>query len=519
FQVFNLTLQNHHWDLNAIPGNAYNACLSLTTLPAALQQLTGITAEYIFKFFYQIVFALTAVVIYLLGRRFADTRGAFLVGLFYVAQAQFIGTMPAIVRQQLGLLFFALIIYLLIEKERMTRARGILIGLLSAGMVFSHYSTSYITIFFLLATATVLWTLKIKFVRRRLPEFKPVLSAVSVTVLAAALMGMSYVWYSVVNSSSSNLSTTLSASWRTLTSLDYTKGYTVDKDGNKTRMLLGGNRESAKKEDVTAYKNSLGIKEPIKYAEVGTLPAKNGAAVWSADRIRDVLALVVKILLPLSPLLLLVFKKTRMQVADLSFLGLGALATFVAFVFLPVLSQSYNLERVLQQALILLSLTGLWALWFILPARKQLNTVITTAFVLAFFLFSPGTGLVNQMIGGTTPRMNMNSLGEEYQKYYVHESEVKSAEWLKENCKGQAVWADRYATLRVTAYAGVPYDSIRSDILKANKGCLMLDRTNTQNDLYYASYKKRTVRYTVPTETFDAYDLIYSNGDSKVYQY
>ncbi|MEK7153114.1 MAG: glycosyltransferase, partial [Patescibacteria group bacterium] len=27
FQVLNLTLQNHHWDLNAIPGNAYNACL------------------------------------------------------------------------------------------------------------------------------------------------------------------------------------------------------------------------------------------------------------------------------------------------------------------------------------------------------------------------------------------------------------------------------------------------------------------------------------------------------------
>jgi hypothetical protein len=113
----------------------------------------------------------------------------------------------------------------------------------------------------------------------------------------------------------------------------------------------------------------------------------------------------------------------------------------------------------------------------------------------------------------------MNSMGEEYQKYYVHESEVKSAEWLAKNCKDQAVWADRYATLRVTAYAGVPYDSIRSDILKAGKGCLMLGSTNIQDNLYYASYKKRTVRYTVPTGTFDKYDLIYSNGGSKVYQY
>jgi uncharacterized membrane protein/glycosyltransferase involved in cell wall biosynthesis len=518
FQVFTLTLQNHHWDLNAIPGNAYNACLSLTTLPTALQQMVGITPEYIFKFFYQISFALTAVVMYLLGRRFADTRGAFLVGLLYVAQAQFIGTMPFIVRQELGLLFFSLIIYLLLEKGKMSRARAVLLGLLSIGMVVSHYSTTYIAIFMLVSTATILWALKIRGVRQRLPKFRPVLSALSVSVLALTLMGLSYAWYSGVNSSSSNVTKTISASWHAIINLDITNGYSIDQNGQRTRLLLGGDRETSKPEDVADYKSALGIKQAIQPASAETLPVKNHAATLAADHVRDVLAITFKLLLPISPFLLLVFKKTRTQVADISFLSVGTVITFVAFMFLPILAQSYNIERVLQQALIILSLTGLWALWVIVPAGKiKFNTIVTAAFVLVFFVFSPGTGLVNQLIGGTAPRMNMNSTGEEYAKYYFHDSEVQSARWLGEHCSGQAVWADRYATLRVTAYAGIPYDDIRSDILTAKNGCIMLDEANTQKNLYYASYKTRPVRYTMPAGAFDAHNLIYSNGASKVY--
>lgn len=515
FQVFNLALQNHHWDLNAIPGNAYNACLSLTTLPAALAEFSGITAEYIFKYFYQIVFALTAVVIYLLGRRFADTRGAFLVGLFYVAQAQFIGTMPAIVRQQIGLLFFALIVYLLIEKGKLTKANAWLMGLLGAGIVVSHYSTTYVAIFILAATAAVLWALRIKPISRRLPAFNPMISAVTVSVLAVMLIAMSFLWYSVINASSSNVKNTLSRSWQALIHFE---GFTYDKNGTRTQLLLGGSRESTPPENVYKYKEGMSIPEDIKPTRAETLPVKNEAATWVADRLRDFLSVVVKVLLPVSPLILLLVRRTRTEVADLAFLGVGSLATFVAFFALPALSQSYNIERVLQQALVILSITGLWAMWVILPRRKMLNTTLTCAFVLLFFVLSPGTGLANQIIGGTTPRMNLNSLGEEYQKYYVSEGEVRSAQFLRDNCQREQIWADRYATLRVTAYAGAPYDSIESDILKMDTGCLMLDRANVEDNLYYAHYKGLNVRYTIPDAAFNRHNLIYSNSSAQIYQ-
>jgi uncharacterized membrane protein len=166
-----------------------------------------------------------------------------------------------------------------------------------------------------------------------------------------------------------------------------------------------------------------------------------------------------------------------------------------------------------------LAATGLWALWTLLPVGKRLKTVIVASFVLLYFALSPGSGLVNQLAGGSAPRLTYNSAGEEYDKYFVRESEVLSAKWLDQNCQDQAPWADRYATLRLTAYGAVPYDSIRSDILSAKNGCLYLDYANTHDNLYYATYKKLPVRYTTPQSSFAPYNLIYSNGESKVYQY
>jgi uncharacterized membrane protein len=225
------------------------------------------------------------------------------------------------------------------------------------------------------------------------------------------------------------------------------------------------------------------------------------------------------VVVPLSPIILLAYKKTRKDAGDIAFAGLGAVTIFAAVVIVPALSANYNFQRVFQQCLLVLAITGVWALWTIIPAGRRLKTVLVAAFVLTYFVLTPGSGLVNQLAGNTAPRMIYNSMGEEYDKYYTHEGEVRAARWLAANCPDQAAWADRYATLRLTAYGNIPYDNIRSDILGAKKGCLYLDRANVQDGLFYASYKKLPVRYTAPQSSFDGYNLLYANGDSRVYSY
>jgi uncharacterized membrane protein len=225
------------------------------------------------------------------------------------------------------------------------------------------------------------------------------------------------------------------------------------------------------------------------------------------------------VLLPISPFVLLIYKKTREDAAALSFVSLGSIAVFVSVIILPALSASYNFQRVYQQCLMLLSIGGLWALWELLTFKDWLKTIVIAAFTISFFLFSPGSAIANQLIGGMAPRMSFNNYGEEYDQYYTHQSDVLAASWLGTHCQGSAAWADKYAALHLTAYGQIPFNSIRNDILAAKKGCLYLDYTNIHDDLYYASYKNTTVRYATPASSFAKNDLLYTNGNAKVYQY
>jgi uncharacterized membrane protein len=516
FQVFSTTLRDHYWSIHALPGNAYNACLSLTTLPTALQQFSGISAEAIFKYFYQVVFALTAVLTYQVGRRFVDRRLAFLAALLYAAQTQFIGSMPAIARQEIGLLFFGLLVYLLLDKVKMTRLRAALLGTLGLGMVLTHYSTTYLAIMILAAVAAFLFVaqqLPARVPKLKFPKIKTNLSVRAIGLFAAALLAMSTLWYTVINDSSTNVVNTVKAAV-------HLPGHILpDFGSSKSQLLLGGNQDSANPENVAKYASAQKLTVPLAPASIPKLHTGNALLAGIANLGRDVVSIVLKLLLPLSPILLLLWKKTRKDSADIAFVGLGSVAVFVAVIVLPALAVSYNLQRVYQQILMVLGVTGLWALWQLLPVGRRLKTVAVAAFVIGFFVLSPGSGLVNQLSGGSEARMIYNNTGEEYAKYYVREGDVLGAKWLAQHCAGQAAWADRYATLRVTAYAGVPYDSIRSDIFNGKKGCLYLDYANVHNNLYYTTYKKQPLRFTTPEASFAQYNLVYSNGSSKVYTY
>ncbi|HSW99051.1 MAG TPA: glycosyltransferase [Candidatus Saccharimonadales bacterium] len=513
FQVFSATLQNHYWAIHALPGNAYNACLSLTTLPTALQQFTGVGAEVIFKYFYQVVFALTAVVTYTVGRRFVGRRLAFMAALLYAAQTEFIGTMPAIARQEIGLLFFGLIVYLLLGKARLGRAGTALLGLLSLGMVLTHYSTTYLAVMIFAASAFAVWAaqkIPTRLPKLKLPTFETHFWAGVLGGLALVLVVLSTLWYGTINASSSNVVDTLKGAVHL---------QLPDLHSSKSQLLLGGDQEAANPENVAKYAAAQKLHVPLTPAAAPKLHTGNTLLATAVNLGRDAVSVVLKLLLPLAPLLLLARKKTRKDSASLALVGLGAVAVFVAVIAIPQLTISYNLQRVYQQCLIVLGVAGLWALWQLLPVGRQLKTVAVATFVIGFFVLSPGTGLVNQLSGGSAPRLSYNSYGEEYDKYFVRESDVLGAQWLAQHCAGQAAWADRYATLRVAAYAHVPYDAIRNDIFNAKKGCLYLDYANVHDNLYYTTYQQLPVRFTTPGSSFSQYNLIYSNGQSEVYAY
>ena len=49
---------------------AYNACLSITILPTELEQIINVDNPYVYKFFFQLIFALCPVLAYGIARRY-----------------------------------------------------------------------------------------------------------------------------------------------------------------------------------------------------------------------------------------------------------------------------------------------------------------------------------------------------------------------------------------------------------------------------------------------------------------
>ena len=72
FQVFSKTLENLRWSMDFYKGLDYNACISITILPTIFQVLTGIGPHYIFKFFFQIFFALLPLSVFLISNKYIN---------------------------------------------------------------------------------------------------------------------------------------------------------------------------------------------------------------------------------------------------------------------------------------------------------------------------------------------------------------------------------------------------------------------------------------------------------------
>ena len=69
YRVFQLTAAHARWDISDFH-NAYNACLSITILPTELAQIVRVDSPYIYKVFFQLIFAACPVLVYAIARRY-----------------------------------------------------------------------------------------------------------------------------------------------------------------------------------------------------------------------------------------------------------------------------------------------------------------------------------------------------------------------------------------------------------------------------------------------------------------
>jgi uncharacterized membrane protein len=539
FAVFQLTKSLGTWNpANTI--DAYNACLSITLLPTIFSKLTAFPDDYIYKILYQILFAITPVIIYQTFKRYAKQIVAYIAVIYIISQPLFIQPMTALMRQEIAFIFFALMFYVLYDLQLTARIRTILFLIFGFGMVVSHYSTTYVALLLLLTTYSFTnifrLTGKISFISRLYQKIKITDSNTHYRYYLSPLpliflFCFTLFWYGFVNNQLGQVQKIASDGIARMSELfrlevksgesrkaitffesDYTTIEEIQTYSQKQLLKVGG--------DAYRLYPSESYADSNVYPMVSTsvTPVISSAANRYFFIAFEILKQIFKIFVILGPIYLFIryFRKNTFPREYILFCVFAVFVTAV-MIFHPSLGFQYNLSRFYLQLLFYLSLPAILFFLFLLSPVKKYSTHIAGVFIIFLFIYL--LGLPHQLLGGGAS-MYLNNFGSDYDKFYVHKEELVSANWLKENVDTKAtLFADREANLRIYRIVS---RNINFNVLPAlmyKDAYVYGSFANVVNNHASIHGDGSPLLFTFP-QTFleNNKNLIYSNGGSEIFK-
>lgn len=118
--------------------------------------------------------------------------------------------------------------------------------------------------------------------------------------------------------------------------------------------------------------------------------------------------------------------------------------------------------------------------------------------------------------------MVLYNKGTDYEKFYIFESELKSAEWLQNHRNPQnTVYGDDFSGLRIRKAAGFfPNTTVLPAVFENNKlAYVFLSHTNKILHKSQINFSSKFLTYKYPEEYLsENRNLIYSNKKSEIYK-
>ncbi len=556
FRVFQLAKENGIWNI-AVFRDPFNACLSITILPTIFANMLSVPDPFVYKVFFQIIFATTPVLIFLFMRRYLSRGLAFLAVIYFIAFPTYITDMPMLNRQEIAFLFLALMLLIIFDVRITLKCRRWLFLVFGIGMVLAHYSTTYSTVFILvmmvamrpifnwLAVRIGRW----KFLRQTsiaLPKAGKKRLAPNITFfMVAALAVAGFLWNSVLTDTStatSVISTTIS---------NITSGLKEDSHSNDvTYSLLSGSEITprqqlhlyqqttvAKQRDAapadTYFSNATVYNYPLAIVPESVVPLSVlGKKLSSAHidvgnlnyTLKQTSAKLLQIFVAIGFVYVLFRKKFNKSIEpEFLLLGIGCLVFLAMQVVLPYLSIAYGILRAFQQSLMLIGLflvVGTCALT-VYFRNSFLKSWVPAALALLFFFSS--TGVISQLLGGYQPQLHLNNSGQYYDTFYLHKQEVEASFWLQNALKqpgAQAdVQTDLFTATRLNSLTGInASESITPGLVERNS-YVMLGYTDVTKDQVTVSFTGNLIAYKYPMQFLNqSKNLIYDNGGAKIYR-
>ncbi|MEM5866759.1 MAG: DUF2206 domain-containing protein [Candidatus Aenigmatarchaeota archaeon] len=147
--VFRNTLESGYW--NSVPPAHWdvglgrlNDMLSITILPTVYSNILGLDSTWVFKLVFPLIFAFAPLCLYQIWRKSFGVKWAFVSAFFFMATATFYTELLGLNRQMIAEVFFALLIFVLLDKRISCFQRIVSFIFFSFGLVVSHYGLAEI---------------------------------------------------------------------------------------------------------------------------------------------------------------------------------------------------------------------------------------------------------------------------------------------------------------------------------------------------------------------------------------
>lgn len=531
YQVFQLTLQHAAWHMQYYQ-DAYTACLSITILPTMFQRLTGIGSPYVYKLLFQLFSALLAPLLYTLYRDFVSNRKALLAAFICISFPTFLTDIMMLNRQETALLFFTLSLLAGMDKNLSLRTKSILGFLLLAGMILSHYSTSYVAIGALLFSLvlSILWYAGQR-LRHKSVSFYTLTSLYRAPVIIAAAF-LLIAWGTFVTQTSSNIFQTIQA---VTTAARQTVTHTVPVAAQAQPSSVAHYAATTTLERPLPaqdyYASGVVAQYPVQPANEPSLTIRSwvsrlgiSASVLSRfyNLVRTGYGLIIEGGIVIGMLIVLFFRKRFHQLPlQYVFLGYGGLALIMTQFVLPPPTINYGPTRLIQEVLIVIAVPMVVSGVLLLRAIRVPAAIIEPFLgIVLIAFFAVLSGWLPMLTGSFKTALPLANQGFYYQAYYTHQEEVTAASWLDMHIPtGSRVYSDEFMRRKLITYANIFAQPTLAPGALPIDSYVFLDYGNISSNQVPAYDGSNVIYYQPPTAFLQAVkDTVYSSGNVTIYK-
>ena len=394
YYFFRTTLNNLQWIVMGY--STLDSCLSISLLPTVYQSILNVRPEFLFKIMYSLVYSISPLAVYILSKKYVGEFYGFLSSCFFMFQTNFLFTAYN-ARTNMAVLFFALAMMIFFNDRIDPLKKKIIFIVFMASCMVSHYATTYVFFFIILGALVVMEILSKKYLVKKTLSLR----------IVVLFYTMIFFWYSQVTEIA--FSAGVDFIEKTLSNLN--RFFVEESRGGPAQSLFGENIMQ------------LELPYKIQFVFSWLMFAFIGIGVITLIRRYKEMSFPE-----------LNFKKPDFLIDkfEVAYFGIalvcsGLLAGMVA---LPYLSVGYNLDRLYAVAITILSV------FFVigggtLSRHSKVRAYFIILLVLIPYFFCC-TGVMYNLL--SVPRaIILNSEGEQYDLMYVHDQEIYSVRWLRDN--------------------------------------------------------------------------------------